>query len=110
LPFGNKEELRNSIYTVSAPDTELLLPEHSAIIEGRNNVKRNYEFVKKNLEASFLNSSSTSRLFYFFNHLFEIKWLCNKPDNLFWLVAIFLLPLLRYKPFFSPPPTPVYPI
>jgi hydroxyacylglutathione hydrolase len=46
LPFGNKEELKSSINTVSALDTELLLPGHGAIIEGRSNVKRNYEFVK----------------------------------------------------------------
>ena len=46
LPFGNKEELKNSINAVSTLDTELLLPGHGAIIEGRNNVKRNYEFVK----------------------------------------------------------------
>ena len=46
LPFGNMDELRNSIETVSALDTELLLPGHGAIIEGRNNIERNYEFVK----------------------------------------------------------------
>jgi hydroxyacylglutathione hydrolase len=46
LPFGNKEELKGSINTVSALDTELLLPGHGAIIEGRSNVERNYEFVK----------------------------------------------------------------
>jgi hydroxyacylglutathione hydrolase len=46
LPFGNKEELKSSINTVSALDTELLLPGHGAIIEGRSNVERNYEFVK----------------------------------------------------------------
>jgi hydroxyacylglutathione hydrolase len=46
LPFGNKEELKSSINTISALDTELLLPGHGAIIEGRSNVERNYEFVK----------------------------------------------------------------
>jgi hydroxyacylglutathione hydrolase len=46
LPFGNKEELKSSINKVSALDTELLLPGHGAIIEGRSNVERNYEFVK----------------------------------------------------------------
>jgi hydroxyacylglutathione hydrolase len=46
LPFGNKEELKSSINTVSALDTELLLPGHGAIIEGRSNVERNYELVK----------------------------------------------------------------
>jgi len=47
LPFGNKEELKSSIKKVSILDTELLLPGHGAIIEGKNNVKRNYEFVKE---------------------------------------------------------------
>jgi glyoxylase-like metal-dependent hydrolase (beta-lactamase superfamily II) len=46
LPFGNTDELKSSIETVSALDTELLLPGHGAIIEGRNNIERNYEFVK----------------------------------------------------------------
>jgi hydroxyacylglutathione hydrolase len=46
LPFGNTEELINSIETISALDTELLLPGHGRIIEGESNVKRNYEFLK----------------------------------------------------------------
>ncbi len=46
LPFGDTDELRNSIETISALDTELLLPGHGAIIEGESNVKRNYEFIK----------------------------------------------------------------
>ncbi|MEA2075698.1 MAG: MBL fold metallo-hydrolase [Euryarchaeota archaeon] len=46
LPFGDIEELKSSIETVSALDTELLLLGHGAIIEGRNNIERNYEFVK----------------------------------------------------------------
>ncbi|MHC1611161.1 MAG: MBL fold metallo-hydrolase [Candidatus Methanospirareceae archaeon] len=46
LPFGNTEALRDSIETVSALDTELLLPGHGRIIEGGSNVKRNYGFVK----------------------------------------------------------------
>ena len=46
LPFGNNEELKNSINRISVLDTELLLPGHGAIIEGRSNVERNYEFVK----------------------------------------------------------------
>ncbi len=45
LPFGSTEELKSSINTVSTLDTEFLLPGHGAIIEGRSNVKRNYEFV-----------------------------------------------------------------
>jgi hydroxyacylglutathione hydrolase len=47
LPFGNNEELKNSIKMLSTLDTELLLPGHGAIIEGRNKVKRNYEFVRE---------------------------------------------------------------
>ncbi len=47
LPFGNKEELKSSIKKVSILDTELLLPGHGAIIKGKSNVKRNYEFVKE---------------------------------------------------------------
>ncbi|MCK4476223.1 MAG: MBL fold metallo-hydrolase [Methanophagales archaeon] len=46
LPFGTKEELKKSINKILALDTELLLPGHGAIIRGRSNVKRNYEFVK----------------------------------------------------------------
>ncbi len=47
LPLGNNEELKNSINTVSALDTEVLLPGHGAIIEGRRNIERNYEFVRE---------------------------------------------------------------
>ncbi len=46
LPFGNMEELKRSIDTVSTLETELLLPGHGAILEGQNIIKRNYEFVK----------------------------------------------------------------
>jgi hydroxyacylglutathione hydrolase len=46
LPFGNSEDLENSINVVSSLDTELLLPGHGAIIEGGSNVKRNYAFVR----------------------------------------------------------------
>jgi glyoxylase-like metal-dependent hydrolase (beta-lactamase superfamily II) len=47
LPFGNAEDLKTSIETVSTLDTELLLPGHGGIIEGRDKVKRNYEFIKE---------------------------------------------------------------
>ena len=50
LPFGNKEELEKSINMISALDTELLLPGHGALIEGRSNVERNYEFIKECLD------------------------------------------------------------
>lgn len=53
LPLGDTEELRNSIESISALDTELLLPGHGTIIEGESNVKRNYEFIK----AVYFNSS-----------------------------------------------------
>ena len=46
LPFGSFEALKRSIETVSALDTEVLLPGHGGILEGRNNIERNYEFVK----------------------------------------------------------------
>jgi hydroxyacylglutathione hydrolase len=47
LPFGNNEELINSINTVSTLDTELLLPGHGTILKGRTNVKRNYDFIRE---------------------------------------------------------------
>ncbi|MBA5941826.1 MAG: MBL fold metallo-hydrolase [Methanophagales archaeon] len=46
LPFGDAEELKNSIEMVSGRDTKLLLPGHGARIEGRVNLERNYKFVK----------------------------------------------------------------
>lgn len=47
LPFGNNEELINSINTISTLDTELLLPGHGAILKGRSNVKMNYDFIRE---------------------------------------------------------------
>ncbi len=47
LPFGNNEELINSINTISALDTELLLPGHGAILKGLSNVKMNYDFIRE---------------------------------------------------------------
>lgn len=47
LPFGNTEELINSITTISRLETELLLPGHGAILKGQRNVKRNYEFIRE---------------------------------------------------------------
>ena len=46
LPFGNNEELANSFNTVSALDTELLLPGHGAILKGRDTIRRNYELIR----------------------------------------------------------------
>ena len=47
LPFGNNEALINSINTISALDTELLLPGHGAILKGQSNVKMNYDFIRE---------------------------------------------------------------
>ncbi len=47
LPLGNNEELKNSFNTVSTLDTELLLPGHGEIIEGKRNIEKNYEFVRE---------------------------------------------------------------
>ena len=47
LPFGNTEELINSINTISTLDTELLLPGHGAILKGQSNVKMNYDFIRE---------------------------------------------------------------
>lgn len=47
LPFGNNEELINSINTISTLDTELLLPGHGAILKGKSNVKMNYDFIRE---------------------------------------------------------------
>jgi len=47
LPFGSNEDLISSINTVSALDTDLLLPGHGEILKGRNNVKRNYDFISE---------------------------------------------------------------
>lgn len=47
LPLGNNEELKNSINAVSALNTELLLPGHGAIIEGRRDIERNYEIIRE---------------------------------------------------------------
>jgi len=49
LPFGNTEELINSINTISTLDTELLLPGHGVILKGRSNVKMNYNFILNSL-------------------------------------------------------------
>ena len=47
LPFGNTEDLISSINTISALDTELLLPGHGAILKGQSNVKTNYDFIRE---------------------------------------------------------------
>jgi hydroxyacylglutathione hydrolase len=46
LPFGNYDELVDSINTVAALDTELLLPGHGAILKGKEAIKRNYDFIR----------------------------------------------------------------
>jgi hydroxyacylglutathione hydrolase len=53
LPFGNLEALKSSIETVSALDTEFLLPGHGGILEGQESIRRNYEFVKMFFTSGF---------------------------------------------------------
>jgi hydroxyacylglutathione hydrolase len=46
LPFGNLAKLKRSIETVAALDTEVLLPGHGGILEGKESIRRNFEFVQ----------------------------------------------------------------
>jgi glyoxylase-like metal-dependent hydrolase (beta-lactamase superfamily II) len=47
LPGGNAEELKKSIEMIAKLDIEYLLPGHMDIIEGKERVKKNFEFVRK---------------------------------------------------------------
>jgi glyoxylase-like metal-dependent hydrolase (beta-lactamase superfamily II) len=47
LPGGNGEELKQSIEALSKLEIEYLLPGHMDIVAGAQQVKRNFEFVKK---------------------------------------------------------------
>ena len=47
FPGGNPTQLKNSIEKVSKLDIEYLLPGHMNPIRGRENVKENFEFIKK---------------------------------------------------------------
>ena len=47
LPGGNAGQLKASIERLSQLDVEYLLPGHMDIVTGRENVKQNFDFVKK---------------------------------------------------------------
>ena len=47
LPGGNAEELRQSIERLSQLEIEYLLPGHMDIVIGKEEVKSNFEFIKK---------------------------------------------------------------
>mgnify|MGYP000353687928 FL=1 len=47
FPGGNPAQLKNSIELVSKLDIEYLLPGHMNPITGKENVKENFEFIKK---------------------------------------------------------------
>lgn len=47
LPGGNADQLKASIERLSQLDVEYLLPGHMDIVVGRENVKQNFDFVKK---------------------------------------------------------------
>jgi glyoxylase-like metal-dependent hydrolase (beta-lactamase superfamily II) len=49
LPGGSADELRQSIEKLSQLEIEYLLPGHMDILVGREKVKLNFEFIKKNV-------------------------------------------------------------
>lgn len=49
LPGGNAEELKQSIEELSQLEIEYLLPGHMDMVTGAENVKSNFEFVKKHV-------------------------------------------------------------
>lgn len=49
LPGGNIEELKKSIEALSRLDVEYLLPGHMEIVSGKENVRRNFEFITRNV-------------------------------------------------------------
>ena len=51
LPGGNAEELKQSIEELSQLEIEYLLPGHMDIVTGAEEVKNNFEFVKKHVFA-----------------------------------------------------------
>ena len=51
LPGGNAEELKQSIEELSQLEIEYLLPGHMDIVTGAEDVKSNFEFVKKHVFA-----------------------------------------------------------
>lgn len=49
LPGGNGKTLKESIISMSELDIDYLLPGHMGIVEGNEDVKRNFQFVTKNV-------------------------------------------------------------
>jgi hydroxyacylglutathione hydrolase len=47
FPGGSGELLKQSIERLSALDVEYLLPGHNEIVTGKNEVKKNFEFIKR---------------------------------------------------------------
>jgi glyoxylase-like metal-dependent hydrolase (beta-lactamase superfamily II) len=47
LAGGNGEELKNSIKNLSLLEVEYLLPGHGQIVEGRENVKNNFDIIER---------------------------------------------------------------
>lgn len=49
LPGGQADELKKSIDTLAKLDVEYLLPGHMGVVAGAENVKENFDFIKKNV-------------------------------------------------------------
>lgn len=49
LPGGSAEDLKNSIEALSRLDIDYLLPGHMGIITGKDKVRQNFEFIRKNV-------------------------------------------------------------
>ena len=49
LPGGQADDLKKSIDTLAKLDIEYLLPGHMGVVAGAENVKQNFEFIKKNV-------------------------------------------------------------
>ncbi|MBM3132354.1 MAG: MBL fold metallo-hydrolase, partial [Chloroflexi bacterium] len=49
FPGGSGKQLKESIEGLARLDIEYLLPGHMGIVKGREKVKRNFEFVRKNV-------------------------------------------------------------
>jgi len=49
FPGGSGAQLKESIEGLSKLDIEYLLPGHMGIVSGKDNVQKNFEFVRKNV-------------------------------------------------------------
>jgi glyoxylase-like metal-dependent hydrolase (beta-lactamase superfamily II) len=49
LPGGHADDLKNSIDALAKLDIEYLLPGHMSVVAGAENVKENFDFIKKNV-------------------------------------------------------------